>query len=182
MDIFVEYMVKKQSSGMEMLLKILYALGAAFILVASFLFGGLLGPFSMIATLVGFGSVYGAYLLITNMNVEYEYIVTNGEMDIDKIIARRKRKRLLTANARSFESAGPYNHQAHLNAQYENRVYACENVVAPNNYYAVFNHSKLGKTLLVYTPDDRILNAMKTFIPKQAGGNANYGNRPAEDQ
>lgn len=42
------------------------------------------------------GSLYGGYILITNMSVEYEYIVTNGEMDIDKIIAKRRRKRLIT--------------------------------------------------------------------------------------
>ena len=104
MDVFIEYMVKKKTTGVETLLKIVYVLLAAVILVGSFFLSPLLGAFSMIATLIGFGAVFGAYYLITSMSVEYEYILTNGEMDVDKIIARRRPKRTLTANARKFEA------------------------------------------------------------------------------
>lgn len=55
------------------------------------------------------------------MSVEYEYIVTNGEMDIDKIIAKRRRKRLITVNARTFERFGPFKESDHAGETYSNR-------------------------------------------------------------
>ena len=91
MDVFIEYMVKKQNTGKDILLKIFYAGASVVILVGSFLFIPLLGQmFSMFAPLIGFGAVFGAWYLITSMNVEYEYILTNGEMDVDKIVAPPK--------------------------------------------------------------------------------------------
>ena len=181
MDVFIEYMVKKQNTGKDILLKILYAVLGVFVMMAAFILSPFLGMFSMIAPLVGFGAIFGAWYLITSMNVEYEYILTNGEMDVDKIIARRRRKRLITANARKFEAFGTFNEQEHAGKDYTNRVYACASPSAPGNYYAVFNHATLGKTLLVFTPNDRVLDGLRSFIPRQAGGSAVYGNRPRQD-
>lgn len=165
MDVFIEYMVKKQNTGKDILLKVLYAVLAAVILAGSLLATPFMGMFSMLGPLLGFGAIYGAYYLITSMNVEYEYIITNGEMDVDKIIARRRRKRLLTANARKFDEFGAYNHQAMANKSVANRVYACTAPEDPGNYYAVFNHSTLGETLLVFTPNDKVLNGLRSFVP-----------------
>ena len=99
-------------------------------------------------------------------------------MDIDKIIAKRSRKRLLTVNARTFERFGPFKEADHASENYANRVYACSTPNDPGCYYAVLNHQTMGHILLVFTPNDNVLNNLKTYIPKQAGGNALYGNRP----
>ena len=181
MDVFVEYMVKKQNTGKDVLLKVVYAVLGVGLLFLSFILSPFLGMFGSIAILIGCGAVYGAYYLITSMNVEYEYIITNGEMDVDKIIARRRRKRLLTANARRFDEFGAYNHQTLASRNFANRVYACTAPEDPGNYYAVFNHPTLGETLLVFTPNDKVLDSMRSFIPRQAGDRAVYGNRPGQN-
>ncbi len=179
MDVFVEYLVKKKNGGKELLLQILTVIGALLVFALMMVLGGIFPVVSMVTTLLAFGALYGGYLLIISMNVEYEYIVTNGEMDVDKIIARRRRKRLITANARTFEKFGPFKAAEHANEQYENRIYACTDPADPGCFYAVFTHAKTGRTLLVFSPNDRVLDAMKSFIPRQAGGNAVYGTRPA---
>lgn len=175
MDVFVEHMVKRRPTGKDIALMILYALLAAIIFIFGVFFSGaLLGPFSFVGAFVGVAALFGAYYLISNMSIEYEYIVTNGEIDVDKIMAKRRRKRLLTANARTFESFGLFRQQDHTGKDYTSRVYASESMDESTSYYAVFTHAKLGKTLLVFTPDDRVLDALKKYIPWQAGGNANY--------
>lgn len=40
------------------------------------------------------------------MNVEFEYVVTNEELEIDKIVAQRRRKKLVTASCQTFEALG----------------------------------------------------------------------------
>lgn len=178
MDVIVEYIVKRKNTGKDLALQILTVIAALMLflllMTAAFAF-----PTAMpILFALACGSLYGGYYLFTSQNVEYEYIFVNGEMDIDKIIARRKRKRLVTVKARSFESFGIYKAGEHANVQYANRIYACGDLRDPGNFYAVMNHPKLGRTLLVFSPNDRILNALKTYIPRQVGGNAAYGARP----
>ena len=181
-------MVKKQNTAKDILLKILCALGAAAILALSVILfplatqlGQIGQMITMVLPLIAVGGVFGAWYLITSMNVEYEYILTNGEMDVDKIIARRRRKRMLTVNARKFESFGAYRAQDHVGKDYASRVYACTTANDPGNYYAVLTHATLGKTLLVFTPNDRVLEGLRSYIPRQAGGSAVYGNRPRQD-
>ena len=181
MDVFVEYMVKKQNTGKDILLKFVYAFLGVAIMLLALLLSPILGAFASLGFLLGCAAIYGAYYLISSMNVEYEYIITNGEMDVDKIIARRRRKRLLTANARRFEEFGAYNHETMSSRNFANRVYACTAPADPGNYYAVFDHQTLGQTLLVFTPNDRVLESLRSFIPRQAGGKAVYGNRPSEN-
>lgn len=178
MDSYCEYIVKKKNGGKELAIQALIVVAALAVFALFMVLGAVIPNFSMITTLLAFGALYGGYRLITNMNVEYEYIVTNGEMDIDKIIAKRSRKRLLTVNARTFEQFGPFKEADHASENYANRVYACSTPNDPGCYYAVLNHQTMGHILLVFTPNDNVLNNLKTYIPKQAGGNALYGNRP----
>ena len=178
MDSYCEYIVKKKNGGKELTIQALIVVAALAVFALFMVLGAVIPNFSMITTLLAFGALYGGYRLITNMNVEYEYIVTNGEMDIDKIIAKRSRKRLLTVNARTFERFGPFKETDHASENYANRVYACSTPNDPGCYYAVLNHQTMGHILLVFTPNDNVLNNLKTYIPKQAGGNALYGNRP----
>ena len=79
MDVFIEYMVKKQNTAKDIVLKLLCVLGAVVLLTVA-LFAiplaaqlGQIGQLiTMIAPLIGVGGVFGAWYLITSMNVEYE--------------------------------------------------------------------------------------------------------------
>ncbi|MCM8711090.1 DUF6106 family protein [Clostridium sp. SYSU_GA19001] len=45
----------------------------------------------------------GAFFLKKSLYVEYEYVFTNGEIDIDKIVEMNKRKRVFTFDIKSVE-------------------------------------------------------------------------------
>ena len=81
MDTFFEQIVAKKKGAPEWLIIIGTILAGLLVLGFVFLFAN---SFLVIA-LVGVG--YGAWWLITTQNVEYEYCVTNGDIDIDKITA-----------------------------------------------------------------------------------------------
>ena len=93
MDKFKEFIVKKELTTNEKLSRVFIglcsvSLGAAVVL---FTLGSTLMTFGILA---GALCLYGGWKLITRYFVEYEYILTNFDLDIDKIIGRRKRKRL----------------------------------------------------------------------------------------
>ncbi|MGN1116383.1 MAG: hypothetical protein ACI4TH_07440, partial [Candidatus Ornithomonoglobus sp.] len=100
-DIFLENLVPRKKDTKDKLIIGLTIFGG--IIVTLFLFACMLGisfaavtseqlqkissmTFSIGLLLVAF-VWYGAYLIINTRNVEYEYIVTNNELDIDKVMS-----------------------------------------------------------------------------------------------
>ena len=102
MDHYVEQLVVKEKGAKEWAIIAGSIFVAAALSVLSFLF---LGAFFIIFT-VGFG--YAAYMLITAQTLEYEYCVTNRDIDIDSIVAKRKRKRVVSVAGRKVESLEPF--------------------------------------------------------------------------
>lgn len=167
MDVFVEYLVKRQGSPADTMKKVGLVLCTVLVTLLLLAIAPFLGPFSFFVVMGACGAPFGGYYLITNMNVEYEYIMTNHEIDVDKITAQRKRKRLVTADVSTFERFCPYNPQEHNAGDYDNCVMACIAPDAPQTYCAVFQHHTLGRTLLVFNPDDRILEGVKKALPRR---------------
>ncbi len=114
------------------------------------------------------GLIYLAYRLITSRNVEYEYVVTNGDLDIDKIISQRKRKRVFSANCKEFEVVARVKSNSFSQSvqSIKNRIDASSSVDSPDAYFATLNY-KGEKTLVIFEPDERMLNNFKIFIPRK---------------
>lgn len=165
-DIFIEYLVKRQKTPQTTVLKILIVLAAILICAAAMLFGGVLGSLSILAPLLAVGAIYGAYYLITSMNVEYEYSVTNGELDVDQIIAQRKRKRLVTVNCKEVEAFGRYKPAEHQGKSYQTKIIACDNIASPELWYCVVRLKQSGQTLVVFNANQRMLDGIKPFLPR----------------
>lgn len=168
MDIFVEQIVKKNASGKDWALRIIIGiamgvLGAVSLFVLLFIF-----PFLGIIML--FGVFWGGWRLITGLDCEYEYIVTNGEIDIDKIIAKRKRVRLMTAKASSFEAFGEYTNDTPDEADGATVVSAVgenESSAETKTYYADFKHASAGNVRLIFSPEERVVEAITPFLSGQ---------------
>jgi len=98
MDIFCEYMVKRKKGAKE----IAVTAGVVFaaILITLLLFG-FLGQLSFVLICVVW---YGAWWLISRTDIEFEYILTSTILDIDKIMAKRARKRILSIDLKEILS------------------------------------------------------------------------------
>ena len=103
MDTFVEQIIVKKKGPKEIAIITGTILLVVILVFVLFLF---LNYFSLVIDML---LIYGAWWLITGQNVEYEYSVTNGDIDIDQIIAQRKRKRVVSVAGSKIETAGPYN-------------------------------------------------------------------------
>lgn len=171
-DVFVEYLVKKKKTGVDYLIQAGVVVGALLIIFIAFLVSPLLGALSLISTLVIVGAIYGAYYLFTSRKIEYEYIFTNGELDIDKIIAQRKRKRLITVKCKEFETFGRYTPEAHIAQDIQNKLFVCDSPESANVYYATLRHPTKGSTLIVMNVNEKFAQHMKKFIPRTVRGDA----------
>lgn len=168
MDVFVEQIVKKQSKVKDKLIAVGIMLGAFIIsFVAMFILPALVDFLASFSIFFVAGAFYGAYWLISNRNLEFEYAVTNGDITVDKIIARRRRKRMVTVDAKNIEAMGKYKIADHVQKSYDKRIVAARDDAEEDTWFVSFRHGSLGNVLLVFSPDERTLGAVKPFLKRQ---------------
>lgn len=160
MDTVAEQLVEKKRTGADWAKMVLIAVGA--LLLSSFIM--FLAIFLMFFTLIipAVLILFGAVWLLSGMNVEYEYIITNNEMDIDKVIGRRKRKRMITLDLSNAEEFAAY--PSENDVQADVTVHASSGL-EKDAHYLVVNHSGYGKVNLIFNPNEKIREAIMQGIP-----------------
>lgn len=114
----------------------------------------------LIGLLIAGGILYGGYWLTGELSIEYEYCFSAGELTVDKIINQKKRKSMCQVNLRSAESfmKSPKSlpDLTIINACGEDgEVYAI-----------VYNDEKYGRSVLKFTPDEKMLEMIKPYLPR----------------
>lgn len=109
------------------------------------------------------GAIYGAYYLLTGCYTEYEYTVTNGELDVDKIVGKRKRSHLLTVPVPKFTGFGVYTDQT--DDPLDATLFLCSDNTGENAYYADFTTEEYGTARLIFTPNEEMVQTIVLFLP-----------------
>ena len=157
MDSFCEQIVQKKKGAKEWAIIILVVLGALLLIFGAFLIN------LLIVALLAVG--YGAWWLITTRNVEYEYCVTNGDIDVDKIVARRKRTRLVSVSGRKIRALAPYDPAKPL-GKFQRTVLVAPSLDMEGLWYFTYHSKKNGNTLVVFQPNERVLRQLYAGLPK----------------
>ena len=166
MDNFAEQLVKKNETQSDKTRRIaLLIVGILLTLTITALAVLQMGNF--ILSIIGFVLAvicgYGTYINYRNSFVEYEYTFTNGELDIDKIIAQTKRYEMVTVEVRQFTDFGKYDEN--MKETEEMTVVAASDNVLKHEYYADFTHEEYGSTRLIFSPDERMMENIRRFLP-----------------
>ncbi len=166
MDTFMEKIVVKKKTMTDHLITAGIIIASVLLIMVS-LSIPLLVQLGM-SLVVAVGIAYIGYRLITSRNVEYEYIVTNGELDIDKIISKRKRKRIFSANCKEFDIVSPVKSNSFSQSvqSIKSRIDASSSMDSPDAYFLTLNY-KGERTLVIFEPDERMLKNFKFYIPRK---------------
>ena len=162
MDTFFEQIVaiKKDGKYIAGVLGVWFA--ALFLCFLTFLYSGYIGSFFVF---IMAGIIYGAFKLSGLFNVEYEYIVTNGVMDIDKIINKSSRKRLSSFDLSDVSRLEKYNAEQIANIDKKYLVIAC-NPNIDDSYLMVYEKEGKKAEYLVFAPNQKMQGAVTKFLPK----------------
>lgn len=160
MDNYSEQLVARRRNNSDIAKLIGIGLGTILVASAIMFFAIMLGFFSLviIAVLILFLGVW----LMSNQSIEYEYILTNDEIDIDKIIGRRKRKRMITLNLKSAEEFAQYPPEKDSGA--DATVYASSGT-EQDAYYLLVNHSGYGRVKLIFNPNEKMRESIIQELP-----------------
>lgn len=110
---------------------------------------------------------WGAIKLAARFNIEYEAIIVNNEMDIDKIIAKSSRKRMITVKLNGVEEFGNFdsNTATRLNSKNFDFKLICSNP-SSEAVYIIYRHPKKGLCLVVLEKGERLEAELLRSVPR----------------
>lgn len=161
-DLYAEVLVKRELTGADKLKKNgLIILFAASILLALFY------DYRFLLAAIVFAAV--CFFLLPRLDVEFEYLLVNQELDVDKIYARSRRKKAAQFHLEKMELFAPLQSDRiaryHSDARIKVKDYS-SGTGGPEVYAMIIRDGDdLSRVLLV--PDGQMLEGMlKTFPHK----------------
>ncbi|MBR5451568.1 MAG: hypothetical protein IKV36_01065 [Clostridia bacterium] len=163
MDVFFEQLVKvKFGTARKVIAVITVLIAAAAIAVVTA--AAVTFNILPIVFLVDCGICYMAWWSVCQFRWEYEYVITNGDFDIDKIVNQRKRSRVLSFNCSEIQKIGKYNKDMPTPEGTE-KIFCCS--ASEDCYYIIVRTSANKRVYLIIEPDERILEGIKKYLPRQ---------------
>ena len=164
MDFFTEVIIKQKKSPLVYLATLGMILATLVVWAFSLTLMGV-PALSGIVGLLDVGIVYLSYYVISGFNIEYEYIATNTDIDIDKIVNRRKRKRIISLRLSEIDTLAPIENDRN-NSGETKVINAARSKNDPDAYYIIT--SKNGqKTKIIFNPNEKMIENAKRFYPER---------------
>lgn len=163
MDIFCEHIVKRKKQKVDWIMETILIFVAIYLSWIAF---GMMMYLRDFTLLIIAGIWYGAIFLIRRKSIEYEYTLTNNELDIDRIFAQRSRKRITSVDLARIDYIRPieesdYNKNPEL---VDHNL--CECKCSDNTYVLVFaRDAKVHR--IFFTPSNKMKLKMKEVNPSR---------------
>lgn len=157
-DSFTEQLVKQNATASAVLKRVAVVLGiilcvVIMIAVPIFFILPAAGIFALMYLWKRFGSV------------EFEYIYYNGEIDIDKIMGKEARKRVVSISAKDMTILAPTG-SGELNRFMQLKTYDCSSKSGARTYEAI-TKLKEQDVRVIFEPNDEILQGMRYLAPRK---------------
>ncbi|MBQ5911426.1 MAG: hypothetical protein IIW94_05405 [Clostridia bacterium] len=164
MDTFFEQIIKIKLTGkVKAIITAIIAVDALLVCVLFYL-SLYLAPTIMLLVIAA--AIYGGYKLISLLSIEYEYIYTNGDLDVDKIVAKSNRKRIVSIKCSEVEKYGVYQGQPAPGSVKATYIFC--NPDSEGQVYLIAKDRNQGMVMIVLAPNDRIRTELEKAIPRLA--------------
>ncbi|MDO5424686.1 MAG: DUF6106 family protein [Eubacteriales bacterium] len=161
-DLYVELLVKKKKTPKDTMLKVLLIVGIVLTIFA----GLFIHPLILIAA-IALGIL--AYFKMPSLDLEFEYLYVNGELDIDKIMSKVKRKRVGRFDMEKVEMVAPWKSHE-LDYYKQNKSLKIQDYSSGEenaNIYAMVTSDEKGMKMVLFEPNQAILDDMRRIAPRK---------------
>lgn len=161
-DLYTELIVKRKKTAADTLKKALLIAGTV-IGALAFITMGIIGLIILVVFAVA------DYFLLPTFDVEYEYIYVNGELDVDKIMSKQKRKRVYSMDAQKLELMAPSNsHVLDYHNQNKNiKTLDFSSGEEGAKTYTMIVQGEKGLERVIFEPNEVIIKDMKRIAPRE---------------
>lgn len=165
MDLFMEHIVKhKRQTKDYVMIALSILLGLVLLL-----FSPIILTVQVLASLwllVVAGIIFLVYVMIKRTDIEFEYILTNKELDIDRITAKSRRKRIFTIDFSVVDICAPVStHKGELSRQAYKTI-DCTGM-GESEVYFVDITSETGVTRVLIEPPAEFIENVKRYNPSK---------------
>lgn len=163
-DTYCELIVKRRVGNTALLCRFLVIMAT---IVAMF-YGVLI--FRILGIMAGGFLIYLDMIVFRNTDMEYEYQFICGELDIDCIYGKRKRKRARRFDMKSIEVLAPLNSDklAYYNNNGKLKVMDYSSGYPDRQRYAFILPVEEGATAkVIFEPNEEMVNAIKNIAPSR---------------
>ncbi len=157
-DAYAEWLVKRKDPIYAIPVKILMA-----VLCLISLLTAMQTAFGVILLIV---VGIAAYFVFINLSVEFEYLVVEGDISIDRILARSRRKKVLDCKKEEIQFVAPSD--SYMLKDYEKtgmKVKDCSSGRSGARTYALIYQQGADCVKVVFEPNEKILRALRHSIP-----------------
>ena len=119
-----------------------------------------------------FGPLVVVILIMVDMfffkrlDLEYEYVFYNGDLEIDKVMGREARKHLLSVNIKEIDVLAPTGAQEVLGYQHLKAI-DYSTCTQGNQTYEMVIPKGAEKVRIIFEPNEAMLKAMKDLAPRK---------------
>ena len=161
-DLYSELLVKKDKTAKDSLLK--YGL---IVLTVLAVFAGLI--ITPLALIIAVALGIACYFVIPKTDVEYEYLIVNGEFDIDMVMAKSKRKRVKSFNLSEADLVAPLNSHRmdYYNGNQNMKVLDYSSGNPQHKRFGVITRLDNATCKIILEPDEALAQAMKKTAPSK---------------
>ncbi len=163
-DLYTEVMVAKKPTAKDQLIKFVLLLFTVLFALA----GLVLMPILLVAAVI-LGVV--DYFFIPRLSVEFEYLYVNGELDVDRIFSKARRKRAASYDLSSMEIMAPWS--SHRLDSYKNNRslkkvdYSSGIEGQGHKPYGFVISNKNQLELVIFEPNEVMLKDIRSKMPRK---------------
>lgn len=160
-DLYSELLVKKERTIKDKLVK-----GG---LIALVVICALVGIFMPFLFFVAIALGIAAYFIIPGTDLEFEYLFVNGELDIDKIMSKSKRKRVKSLNISECDLMAPLNSHRmdYYNSNQKLKVQDFSSGNPEHKRFAIIARDGADTCKVIIEPDETLAKTMRNTAPSK---------------
>ncbi len=159
-DAYVEWLVKRKTPAWTFLVKALLILVCviSFPLSMTIPFGFLLPVAALVAT----------YFIFPMFSVEYEYLVVNDQLSVDRIMGQVRRKKVWEATLDQIEIMAPLDSYLLKDAEKKDmKVLDFSSHMAGAKVYGIIALTATGSAKVLFEPNEKILKHLWSRAPRK---------------
>ncbi|MBN2882165.1 MAG: hypothetical protein JXN10_01440 [Clostridia bacterium] len=128
-------------------------------------------PLRLYAIAIAIVSGMVSWRIITDRNIEYEYILAGDSFSLDKIINKRRRKRIINCDLTDFDIIAPVqskHYEEHKN-NYAKKILAVSGDAQNEEFFGILEY-KSKRNLVVFETDEKARTHIKKFLDQRYKG------------
>ncbi len=157
-DFYTEQLIKRQTGAKDKAVKVVMILVAAACVV--------LAPVIPLGWVVAALVIAAVVFLIGRMDIEYEYMYINGDLDIDVIYRKAKRKRICSVNISEMELLAPVG-SFELKQYQKAKTFDYSSGAKNKKTYGLIVSRQGQKAQIIFEPNETIVEGLFLLAPRK---------------